>query len=165
MSLDLLQPIVLRPSRLKLVGFLVFSLLVVTEGIFILKSPGQPAAAGWACVILFGAGALVMAVMMIPGASYLRIERDGFTICALYRARLVPWSTVRGFGVTRLIRRQVVGISLTPGSRVPAGIARLNASRLGYEGMLPDTYGMSASALAALMNEALTQAKSIGIKV
>jgi hypothetical protein len=104
---------------------------------------------------------VVFAVMLLPGAGYLRIDRQGFTTCALFRATFTPWSTVRGFGVTRVGYRRMVGVNLEPSGRLAAGVGRVNASLLGFEGALPDTYKMSAEALAALMNEALAQARSI----
>lgn len=162
MSVDLTGPITLRPSRLKTSGLLTISLIFVGTGVWMLNSNGAAPATAWLTVIFFGVGTVVFAVMLLPGASYLRLEPGGYTVCTLFRSSFYPWSTVRGFGVTRIFLRRMVGINLEPGSGIAAGLGRVNARLVGFEGALPDTYGMSAAALAALMNEALARAKLRG---
>jgi hypothetical protein len=159
MTADLPHPATLRSSRVKTVGFLILSLVFVAGAIWMIAADPAASTTGWLTAIFFGVGAIVFAVMLVPGASFLRLEPEGFTVCALFRRSFTPWSTVHRFGVTRIVWRRAVGMNFEPDAKMSVGLRRLNAGIAGFEGALPDTYGMSAAALAELMNEALARAR------
>ena len=120
---------------------------------------GVPNPWAGAVVIAFsGLGAVVFALMLLPGAGSLELDESGFTVCSLFRRRFTPWSAVEGFGLTQIVLRKYVGVTLTPAGREALRLSRLNTRLVGFDDALPDTYGRTAEQLAALMNEALALA-------
>jgi len=150
MSFDLSQPVTLRPSRRKwaivFAGCLAFAI-------------GGIAMGSWYVWAVFGIGTVIGGVMLLPGAGYLRLERDGFHLCSLFRGQFIPWTAVHDFGVTRILLNKMVGLNYEPGKAPMKALSRANAGLVGFEGALPETYGMSAEALAELMNDALSRAR------
>lgn len=140
----------LRPSRWKLVGLSALSILLVAAGVLCLKDDWV--VVGWFNIVFFGVCILVFAVMMLPGAGYLRLERDGFEICSLFRTSYASWSCVQSFQVARIGVNQMVVFNLVEGIEGLEKTRAVNRAVSGWEGGLPDTYGMSAQALADLMN-------------
>jgi hypothetical protein len=158
------MPTVLQPSRLKMAGVLVVSAIFVAIGISMIRSTdtvlGMPSVyAGWFTVVVFTLGLAISVASLLPGANYLRLEPGGYTTCALFRRTFTPWTAVRGFGVTQVILRKMVGINFEPEVAAPMRGARINTKLVGFDGALPDTYGMSAVALADLMNRELSKAR------
>ena len=144
--------LVLRPRRTRLVGFLVLSLLFAASGL-LARTPAVVLAAAF-----FGVAAVAFAVMLLPGAAYLRLDAEGFTTCSLFRSRRTSWADVGAFGVTQVSGQEMVGYdSATDAARRPR-LAALNAGLSGFTSALPDTYGLGAANLAALMNEARSRA-------
>jgi len=156
-TVDLSQPMILQPRRARLLAYLALSMVFVAGAVFMITDGST--ITGSAVLLFFGGGMLFFVVMLLPGAGYLRIDRDGFTMCAAFKRTFTPWSEVRGFGVTRIGYRHMVGVHLAPGGRFAAGVGRVNAELVGFEGALPDTYKIKAETLAVLMNEALAQAR------
>lgn len=158
MAADFSVPATLRPRRLKFVGLLVVSLVFVAGASFLLASPGASAATAWFGLVFFGACAVVFAVLLLPGASYLQIGHDGFTVCTLFRKQFYPWTSINRFTADRQFYRQVVALTFERDAPTPP-MRQLNRNLVGYDGMLPDTYGMSATTLADLLNDALSRAR------
>jgi hypothetical protein len=141
-------PVVLRPSKRKELALLAVSLGFAVLGAFAAAS-GE--AIGWAALVFFGLCAVVAVVTLLPGASYLRLEPEGFVMCSLYRAdRLRRWDEVTGFHVYSTPGGAQVGFDFSPGARPPgSGLARGLA---GVDGGLPNTYGLKAEELAELLS-------------
>ena len=106
---------------------------------------------GWACAALFGLGCVVFTLNMLPNASFLRLEEDGFTYSALYRRHTVKWAVTRDFGVMAMRYTRMVGWSFVANHRMSATMRKLNQAIAGFDAALPDTYGMRAETLAVLM--------------
>lgn len=114
-----------------------------------------------------GLGLPIFGLQLPPKAAYLRLEAEGFTHCVLFRARTVRWENIQeiaviGFGPLGATQRVV--LTFTPeylATRRPTAMSKalLVAARAktGYEGALPDTYGMKAQELADIMNGLLRQ--------
>ncbi len=139
----------LRPSQMKLVGLCVLTAILVAAGVFCVRTGYR--VIGWLDIAFFGMCIAVFAVMMLPGAGYLRLREDGFEMCSLFRRSYLPWHAVEVFEVGRigLNKRVVFNLNRDVGMDKARAVAR---SISGWEGALPDTYGMSAQALADLMN-------------
>lgn len=108
---------------------------------------------GWASVLFFGLGAIVGAIHLVPGMSYLRLTPDGFIIKSMYRiSRPVRWDSVSEFRVAKMefLIKMVVFDAL---ARPDAGLSAINRQLVGAQAGLPDTYGRSAEDLAALLNQ------------
>ena len=146
----ILLPLRLQPSRRKWIGMLVFAVVFVVGAAFMI--PGQPVW-GWAGVVLFGLGIPVSLIQLLPGQSYLEIDRDGFTMAGMFRKHRTAWADVAGFGVMSIHSNKMVGWNYSPGYQGQS-VGRAFASVIsGAQAALPDTYGMKAEALAELLNE------------
>ncbi len=148
-------PVVLLPERRRWQIILAFNLLFVFAG-FLMMLQGQRL--GLYVVIGFALIAFIPAMIALPGAAKLAIDRDGFVATSLYRGRHTRWSDVSEFQVAQMARgghRIVVydDATITDGSHLMAGsrIAGRNAA-------LPDTYGLGAEQLAQVLNHWRTRA-------
>ena len=103
--------------------------------------------------IVFGLGSLVFAFQLLPDSSYLLLGPKGFTVRTLYRSHKYGWAEVERFGVTRIGANKTVAFDFS-GEYGKYHVARQVAAGIsGYEGALPDTYGMKPERLAELLNE------------
>jgi hypothetical protein len=151
---------VLRPGRVTWLLVLGISLTFVVGGLLALfwpRQPGAPEKEGawimWACVGFFGLCAVVALLQFLPQSSCLRLGAEGFTIRTLYREQTYRWEDVDTFGVTRVRLNKMVGFNFAPHFQRAARLRRVSAALVGFEGALPDTYGMKAEELADLMNQ------------
>jgi hypothetical protein len=128
---------------------LVVSLVFVFGGSLVAR---ESVPKGIACMVFFGLCAAVAAINLLPGAAYLELSREHFTYCSLFRKRTVPFEQVREFLPFRVEHREKVGWNYVSTYRDQAALRRIGAVIAGVEGALPDTYGMSAQELAALLN-------------
>jgi hypothetical protein len=94
---------------------------------------------------------LVNGARLVPGANYLRLNQDGFEVCAFFRREAVRWRDVRRFTIAKGITGRRVAYILAP-SDDPDLDRRLTRAFSGEDGTLPETYGMSAQALLDLLN-------------
>jgi len=69
---------------------------------------------GWLVAAVFGAFALTGLVLILPGATYLRLTPEGFTICSLYRKSFIRWTDVQDFRVVLIGRSKMVGFDYAP---------------------------------------------------
>ena len=143
------ETITLRPSRLKWAGIFLLCLLFAVVGVQIIADGSR---VGWVVVVFFGLGCLVVAVSMIPNATYLRLTPSDFTICSLFRARSYRWQDVTGFTVGRAGSRRMVMFDFAPNFHRRSRSGSWNAKLVGHEAGLPDNYGLDYEELADLMN-------------
>jgi hypothetical protein len=111
---------------------------------------GEPAYASFSLVVALLI-ALAFLMRLLPGAYDLHLERDGFMWRSFCRTSRFRWSDVVDF---RPIGRNLsdVGFDLAEGRGIPVS-ARMFAGLSGADRHLPpNTYGLSAVQLAALMN-------------
>ncbi len=148
---------VLRPGRLTWLLVLAISLAFVAVGLLALLGPRpveqEDAWAMWLCVGFFGLVAGVALLQFLPQSSFLRLHADGFTVRTLYREANYRWEDVDTFGVMAIRHNKMVGFNYAPHFDQAKRLRRAVAGLAGFEGALPDTYGMKAEELADLMNE------------
>ena len=138
-------PVTLRSSRKKALFYLIACLAFVAIALSMDRSVW-----GYAGIVFFSLCAIVFAIQLLPNSSYLRLTREGFTMCSLFRQHTIQWRHVGKFGVGRIWLRKVVGWD--PAHDISTvGIATKAIS--GYVSALPDTYGLRAEHLADLMNQ------------
>lgn len=92
----------LRPRRSTAVWLLLGSLAFVAIGIWMGSEEGW---IGHAIAAFFGLCAAVAAVQLLPGASSLRIDRDGFTCRSLFRSWSVRWDEVEAAALADHLNR------------------------------------------------------------
>lgn len=144
-------PLELAPTRWKYALLLLLSVGFVAMGVYLL--PAGQGMLAWGCIGFFGLCALVFAISLLPNASGLRLEDTGFVVRSLFRSHRTEWKDVGGFRPVRIGNRVVVGFDYIPGALSPnARLRRVSSALAGVEGALPDNYGLSAEALADLLN-------------
>ena len=108
---------------------------------------------GWVGILLFGSGAIVIGLLLLPGSSYLKLDSAGFTVCSLFRAHSTSWYEVDSFQVARIVGRKFVVFNFSNLHRGQEFARKLSSAIAGYEGALPEMYELSAGQLAAMMND------------
>ena len=124
-------------------GFVAGGALMVREG--------DPT--GWAAILFFGAGVIVFCLLLLPGSAYLILDPAGFTVCSLFRAHSTRWYEVNSFEVGSIGRHKLVVFNFSNLHRGQEFARKLSSAIGGYEGALPETYGLAAEELAAMMND------------
>jgi hypothetical protein len=147
-------PVTLCVSRFKFLGLLAASLGFVAALIYLLQHGGlSPGGAfkAWLGIAFFGAGALVAAVMVLPGAGSLTLGADGFERITLFMKFRTPWRQVSDFVVAEVATR---GRRMQFVSYDDANCTghSMNRRLTGRNSALPDSYGLSHQDLALLMN-------------
>jgi hypothetical protein len=164
-------PVRLRSSRRKWFGILIGSILFVVLAVALMHMPAEAQAyASWVAipsVVFFGAGVLVSAAMLLPGAGALTLNRDGFAIQSLFRNYRYSWQQVSEFGVVdigtslghptsrRSERAEMVAFD---DAKATGKLADWSRKMIGRSGALPETYGLDCQALASLLNAWRTRA-------
>ncbi len=130
-----------------------------------LKALGEKPAIGWLCTIFFGFGVVVFVVQLFPGASYLRITKEGFQFCALFRkSPLFLWRDVSTFRVARLPPAGSRMVVFDWSAKPERGVRSFNRAVAGATDGLPDNFGMKHQALADLLNEWRSRATGLSIQ-
>ncbi len=143
-------PVVLAPSRRKWLLVLGGCLVFVAAGLWVVHD--HPLS-GWLGVGFFGVGALVAAVMLLPGAGGLRLDSDGFEMTSLFRRHRSRWSEVGEFEVARVPPSRQKMVVFDDARTEHGALAKVNRKLVGRTGGLSDNYGLSHEDLAAVMNE------------
>ena len=104
-----------------------------------------------ACAGLFGVGTIASGKALLPGASELRLDKDGFAWTVSFRTHRVGWKQAKDFGVWKSRHTKLVTYNgENPASPV---MAALNTAIADRNASLPDTYGFAAEDLAQLMSQ------------
>jgi hypothetical protein len=138
---------ILYPSRGKLVAYTVacVGIMLISRGTL---------------SILCGLAALVFAGQLLPGSSCLLLNESGFTVRMWFRDSTYRWCDIETFGIITWrqwgiipVRRSVsFRYSANRRKHVNVGLKIANAIA-GFDGSLPDNYGMKAKDLAAVMDQ------------
>jgi hypothetical protein len=148
------EPLFLRPSPLKWLMVFIVCFGFVLIALFVMKD-GQKSK--WFCAILFGAGAIISSIQLIPGVSHLRLDTEGFTTRTFFRDWFVAWRDVESFTVVKVhtghATTTMVGFNYFPQAAARRKLAALGRMVSGVDGCLNDTYGYKPDDLAALMEE------------
>lgn len=144
-------PLTFYPKRTQAILLLLVSSAFVAAGIFIVVEGDWK---GLICAGFFGLCALVGAVQLLPGSAFLKLTSEGLEYASLFRNHRIPWTAITEIGVCHirasgLVVRKMVGFNFDPAFTV--GARALSQSLSGFEGALPDTYGMKAEDLAKLL--------------
>ena len=141
-------PVTLYPSRAKMALLLAVCAAFVAGGVLMVLN-GEPK--GYFCGGFFALGLPIFALQFHPRAAYLKLTREGFTFCSLFRAHTVRWEHVGALGVSSLTDVSLVGWNYAPNLPAQRGARMVGKVLSGFEAALPDTYGMKAEELAEWM--------------
>lgn len=107
--------------------------------------------------------ALATAVQLLPGASELVLDTEGFSIKAMFRTQRYKWSDVTGFNVGKIGFNSMVTFNLTEEFKARSEGEKAAAEFMkninGHEAALPANYGMTPHELSQLMNRWHTREK------
>lgn len=140
----------LRPRRLKYLLFAFLCASLAVAGALMVRD-SKPL--GWAEILFFGSAAIVFSLLLLPGSAYLKLDPAGFTFCSLFRPHFTPWYEVDSFAAGRVGTNRLVVFNFSGLHRGQKYLRKISSAISGYEGALPDTYGLKAAELAALMND------------
>jgi len=142
--------LLLLPSKRGILGLLLGCLAFVAAGLWMAREGNI---IGWIGSCFFGLGVLVAIVQLLPGASHLCLTESGFEVRTLYRSWSVSWKDVAFFATASIgpMNRMVV-FNFTDHYDRAKITWKFVRGIAGYEGALPDTYGMKAGHLADLLN-------------
>jgi hypothetical protein len=150
MKIPVEDRLLLRPSILGILGLLVVCSLFVAGGVW-MASKGQWM--GWVGIVFFGLGVIVALVQLLPNASYLRLTENGLEVRSLYRSWFVSWDEIAYFAIANIGYGDVVVFMFSDRYHKAKTSRALARAIAGYEGALPDTYGMKADELCCLLSE------------
>lgn len=104
-------------------------------------------------VLIFGVlGILAFSVQMIPNASYLKINENGFECKTLFRSEFVKWEDVEIFFPTTISRKTMVAWRYKEKPKAKSHFRISNA-----DSALPENYGLYVDELAELLNKERTK--------
>jgi hypothetical protein len=141
------ESLVLRPSRFRSWALVLGSAVFVVGGVFMSRDGER---IGLWIAGFFALCLLVGVVNALPSASELRLDRRGFVVRTLFRSRTYRWADVACFDVHSLSGTTLVTLTLHNRPHTSAARSLLVGN---FDGALPDTYGQSAVALAALLED------------
>ena len=142
-------PITLRPSRSGIGFFIVLSLIFIAISWYSVR---VGATVGYLGMFFFGLGLIVVVIKLLPNSSYLRLTREGFTVCSLFRCHNVSWNDTSEFGVVDLGVKKMVGWNSQTAAGKQPTLFKTSQTISGYGCALPETYGLGAEELCALVN-------------
>lgn len=128
----------------------------------------QGVAIAWLPTVFFGVCTGVLLATLLPAASFLLIQNDGFTIRTLFREYTCKWTDVESFSIGYIRKRSLVVFNFTTDYEGHHYSRKLASAMGGYEGVLPETYGFSPEELRDKMNvfreESLNKSASKAMK-
>jgi hypothetical protein len=143
---------VLQSSRRRTVGLLILSAVFAVAGVLMV---GADADFGW-LVAAFGLVGTVVFVIMLLRPNRLELSEEGFTAVTLGRRWTVKWSECGEFRPSKVdfnIGSPAMVVFHCNAPSVRGHVLEAAAEALsGANAALPETYGMPAGELAALLN-------------
>lgn len=139
----------LRPQRVLLPWVFGVALTVLVTGLGIALAGVTPA--GWWLAGLAAPVALLTGLELHPDCSKLVLTEEGITVCRWFRAKYFAWNRINFIGVGGAGLNKVVVLDFKPGFEPAAWRRGLAQVGTGHHAHLPNTYGMSADALAVLL--------------
>jgi len=145
---------VLKASRFKWAVLLFAGAVFTMVGVLIFFAAPGGRVGGIVAFVFFGLCAAVAAIQLVF-RSTLTLTTGGFMFTGLGRRVTRRWKDIDSFVVVRTSALSgLVGIRLSVSPEQTSNVRRAAKAIAGYDGgALPDTYGMTAVELTALMND------------
>lgn len=136
-------------SRKKALLVFLLSLGFVALGIWM--SSEKPLL-GWGGAAFFSLGIPVSFAMLLPGVTYLRLDREGFELGSLFRKHRTRWADVAGFGICTIHSNKMVAVFYDRAYQGQKLGRAMSSSLTGIEGAIPNSYNASPDDIAAALN-------------
>lgn len=149
MAPDVELPVTFRSGYRRLLA--VAGLVLAVAALMIRCRAGSAFSNGLAGFLAIAA--LVLFVLCLPQASYLRLTAAGLEFSNRFRRDFVRWSEIARFRVTDLGGHSIVGWDYVPGHSRSRPLQPVASAIAGVDGALPETYGLSGEDLAQLLND------------
>ncbi|HEX7589022.1 MAG TPA: hypothetical protein VF478_11960 [Anaerolineae bacterium] len=108
---------------------------------------------GWFFLVVFGTLSTISVGMLLPGASSLKLDKEGFQATRFYKRHRVRWQDVRRFDAVQQYRSEERIVVYDDLKSPDTPLVRLNKFLADHNAFLPDTYGLAGQDLAWLMGE------------
>lgn len=154
------ETIILKPKKIKTIGFLLLSCLFVVLAFSLLD---EKPFIRWISIVFFGLGVIIFIIQLLPGSTYLKLTHEGFEVKNLFRSNFTKWAEINAF------RIGIVPIDIYWNDfhfwwdwNKKMVLFDYKKTRKGNfnskdvfdnQEALPDSYGMSVEELVQLMNE------------
>jgi hypothetical protein len=123
--------------------FTVAGLLIVLYGI----------SGGWFFLVVFGVLSIMGAGVLLPGASSLELDQEGFEVTRFYRRHRARWQDVKRFEAFVQYRSPEKMVIYDDTKSPDTMLARVNKALANHNAFPPDTYGFPGDELAWLMGQ------------
>ncbi|MBJ6119619.1 hypothetical protein JAO76_15520 [Pontibacter sp. BT310] len=142
--------LILRPKKSKIILFLTGSVAFTAAGFLVLE---ENEFMGWMSIIFFGLCSITFLIQLIPGSFQLLLTKEGFTITSFFRSHFTYWKEVESFNLGYVGRDLTVMFDYVDSHKDHAFGKYISKEISDSHGALPDTYGMQATELLALLEE------------
>jgi hypothetical protein len=142
-------PVTLYSSRRKWLRHAIWSSLFAVAGLLMVS---YEISGGWFILSFFAALVPLCVGMLLPGASALKLDDQGFQVTKFFRSRSARWRDVKNFEAIAQAQGSVEKIIVYDDVKSIDGIIEtVNKTISGHNAYLPDTYGIAGEKLAGLM--------------
>jgi len=142
--------LIFHASRAKAVLLLLGSVAFVAMGWWMKE---QKPLIGWLCVVFFSLGIPAALIMFLPGAMYLRLDRQGLEMKSMGRKNRTLWKDVQSFKIGSIRGAKMIAINYRP-HYADQKLARVVVSAVsGMEGAIPNSYNVSLVNLERVLNQ------------
>jgi hypothetical protein len=111
------------------------------------------------------AGVIISALSLVPGAAWLKLDSQGFTVKKWFREDTYRWTDIKEFKLITYYYMGFIPVRRSVGftfSRKRNIVARIAGAIASFDRILPDNYGMKARDLMALLESSRRQAVGVG---
>ena len=147
-------PVTYRPRMRSVLPALAICVLFALAGV---GMRNEKPVAGTLTAVFFGLCTLVFLISLHPRARSLTLREDGFEYTNLFRKHFVKWSDVSKFGIASVAMNTFVSWNYSSSFTAQATARKVARGLAGYEGALPDSYGMSAAELLEILTSVHTE--------
>ncbi len=151
MNNELPDEILLQTPKMKSIFRVVASIGFTAIGFWMIREGNI---LGWPVVLLSGAAILIFEIQLIQRSDYLRIDREGIYIGTIRDADTTyRWEDISAFEAVSFYGNAMVAINHSNSYKKYKAARLFNSYLLGYDSLIPGTYGLKAEELAVLLTD------------
>jgi len=144
------DPVIFQASRAKATALLLLAVAFVAIGLWMAT---ERPLEGYLTAGFFALGIPASLYMMRPGASYLKLDAEGFEVVDFRRRHRCGWRDVDAFEVRRIFGLRMIGIVFSAGYRGRRALRTLSSAVAGLEGAIGNHYAAPLDEILAALND------------